>query len=62
VRSVIEHLRCPDLGYLEIEFMIEYPGAYAKPWIIKRVADLNTSDEIGDYVCIERDAGHLVGK
>jgi hypothetical protein len=47
---------------LEIEFTIEDPGAYAKPWIVKRVADLDTHDEIGEYVCIERDAGHLVGK
>jgi len=59
---VTERLRRPDLGHLEIEFTIEDPGAYTKPWIIKRVADLDTSDEIGEYVCIERDAGHLVGK
>jgi hypothetical protein len=59
---VLERMRRPDLGHLEIEFTIEDPGAYAKPWIIKRVADLDTHDEIGEYVCIERDAGHLVGK
>lgn len=38
--SVVERLRRPDLGHLEIEFTIEDPGAYAKLWIIKRVADL----------------------
>jgi hypothetical protein len=61
---VTERLRRPDLGHLEIEFTIEDPGAYAKPWIIKRVADLDPDDEIGEYVCTEgeRDAGHLVGK
>jgi hypothetical protein len=59
---VTERLRRPDLGHLEIEFTIEDPGAFAKPWIMKRVADLDTTDEIGEYVCIERDAGHLVGK
>jgi hypothetical protein len=61
---VIERLRRPDLGHLEIEFTIEDPGAYAKPWIIKRVADLDTTDEIGEYVCSEgeKDAAHLVGK
>jgi hypothetical protein len=61
---VIEHFRRPDLGHLEIDFTIEDPGAYAKPWIIKRVADLDINDEIGEYVCAEgeRDAGHLVGK
>jgi len=61
---VTERLRRPDLGHLEIEFKLEDPGAYTKPWIMKRIADLNTSDEIGEYVCGEgeRDAPHLVGK
>ncbi len=59
---VIERIRRPDMGHLEIEFTIEDPGAYSKPWIIKRVADLDPDDEIGEYVCIERDAPHLVGK
>lgn len=61
---VTERMRRPDLGHLEIEFTIEDPGAYAKPWIIKRVADLNTVDEIGEYVCAEgeRDVPHMVGK
>ena len=59
---VTERFRRPDLGHLEIELTIDDPGAYAKPWIIQRVADLDPNDEIGEYVCIERDAGHLVGK
>ena len=61
---VVERIRRPDLGHLEIEFTIEDPGAYAKPWIIKRVADLDPNDEIGEYVCTEgeRDAVHMVGK
>ena len=61
---VTERLRRPDLGHLEIEFTIEDPGTYAKPWIIKRVADLDPNDEIGEYVCTEgeRDVVHMVGK
>ncbi len=61
---VVERLRRPDLGHLEIEFTLIDPGAYAKPWVIKRVADLDTSDEVGEYVCSEgeKDAPHLVGK
>ena len=59
---VVERLRRPDLGHLEIEYTIVDPGAYSKPWVIKRVADLDTKDEIGEYVCIERDAPHMVGK
>ena len=61
---VTERLRRPDLGHLENEFTIEDPGTYAKPWIIKRVADLDPNDEIGEYVCTEgeRDVVHMVGK
>ena len=61
---VTERMRRPDLGHLEIEFTIEDPGAYARPWIIKRVADLDTTDEIGEYVCTEgeRDVVHMLGK
>jgi carboxypeptidase family protein len=59
---ITERLHRVDLGHLEIEFTIEDPGAYSKPWVIKRVADLNTKDEIGEYVCIDRDAPHMVGK
>ena len=61
---VTERLRRPDLGHLEIEFTIEDPGTYAKPWIIKRVADLDPNDEIGEYVCTEgeRDVVHMIGK
>jgi hypothetical protein len=61
---VTERFRRPDVGHLEIEFTIEDPGAFAKPWVIKRVADLDRVDEIGEYVCSEgeRDARHLVGK
>jgi hypothetical protein len=61
---VTERIRRPDLGHLEIEFTIVDPGAYAKPWVIRRVADLDPHDEIGEYVCTEgeRDAVHMVGK
>ncbi len=61
---VIERFRRPDLGHLEIEFTIDDPTAYAKPWIIKRVSDLDTNDEVGEYVCNEnnKDPVHMVGK
>ena len=59
---ITERLHRADLGHLEIEFTIEDPVAYSKPWVIKRVADLDTKDEIGEYVCIDRDAPHMVGK
>jgi Carboxypeptidase regulatory-like domain len=61
---ITERFRRPDLGHLEIEITIDDPGAYAKPWVIKRVSDLDTSDDIGEYVCAEdeKDVKHMVGK
>jgi hypothetical protein len=61
---VIERFRRPDLGHLEIEFTIDDPATYARPWIIKRAADLDTGDEVGEYVCTEnnKDPEHMVGK
>jgi hypothetical protein len=59
---ITERLHRVDLGHLEIELTIEDTATYAKPWVIKRVADLNTKDDVGEYVCIDRDAPHLVGK
>lgn len=63
---VIERFRRPDLGHLEIEFTIDDPGAYAKPWIMKRVSDLDTNanEDVGEYVCTEnnKDPEHMVGK
>jgi hypothetical protein len=61
---VTERFRRPDLGHLEIEFTIDDPGAYAKPWIIKRISDLDPDDEVGEYVCTEnnKDVEHMVGK
>ncbi len=60
---VTERLRRPDLGHLEIEFTIDDPGAYKKPWTIQRVADLDPGDEVGEYVCENnKDPEHMVGK
>jgi hypothetical protein len=61
---VIERFRRPDLGHLEIEFTIDDPGAYAKPWVFKRASDLDPDDEVGEYVCTEnnKDVEHMVGK
>jgi Carboxypeptidase regulatory-like domain len=61
---VIERFRRPDLGHLEIEFTIDDPGAYVKPWKIVRAAELDPGDDIGEYVCTEneKDVEHMVGK
>ncbi len=59
-----ERYRRPDLGHLEIEFTIEDPDTFVKPWVIKRVADLAPKDEVEEVICTEneRDREHMVGK
>jgi hypothetical protein len=60
---VIERFRRRDLGHLEIETTIDDPGTFARPWTMKRVADLAPGIEIQEYVCENnRDPAHLIGK
>lgn len=62
---VIERFRRIDLGHLEKEVTIDDPGAYAKPWTIKKAAILAPAGyEMQEYVCNEnnRDVQHAVGK
>jgi hypothetical protein len=59
-----ERYRRPDLGHLEIEFTIEDPDTFVKPWVIKRAADLAPKEEVEEVICTEneRDREHMVGK
>jgi len=62
---LVERFRRKDLGHLEVEYTIEDPAAYKKPWTIKKATELAGPDEeVGQYVCTEnnRDVQHLVGK
>jgi hypothetical protein len=62
---VIERFRRIDLGHLEKEVTIDDPGAYAKPWTIRKAATLAPAGyEMQEYVCNEnnRDVEHSVGK
>jgi hypothetical protein len=61
----VERFRRPDLGHLEIELTIEDPGAYKKPWTMRRTTSLAPKDvELLEWVCTEnnKDVQHLVGR
>jgi len=53
-----------DLGHLEIAITIEDPDTLIRPWVIKRVAELDPNDEVMEAICTEneRDREHMVGK
>jgi hypothetical protein len=60
---IVERYHRRDLGHLEIETTVDDPGVLAKPWTMKRVAEL-AQEEIFEFICQEnnRDVTHLVGK
>ena len=60
---VIERMRRPNLGTLEIEITVDDPGAYERPWKLRRQLKLAPDEELHEYVCNENDRPeHLVGK
>ena len=50
---IIERYRRPDLGHLQIEITIDDPGAYTRPWKVRRLLDLAPGEEILEYICNE---------
>ncbi|MCU1338421.1 MAG: hypothetical protein JWO19_4002 [Bryobacterales bacterium] len=62
---VIERYRRTDFGHMEIEFTIDDPKTYMKPWTNKMPVELTPPDtQLYEDVCgeNERDAAHLVGR
>ena len=61
----VERFRRTDMGHLELELTIDDPGAYKKPWTMKKVTTLAPKgEELMEYVCEEnnRDLEHMIGK
>ena len=60
---VIERMRRVSLGKLEIEITVDDPGAYERPWKLRRILKLAAGEELREYVCNENEKPeHLVGK
>jgi len=60
---IIERIRRRDFGHLEIQFTIDDPKAYVKPWAVTMMFDLLPDTELIEHICEnETDAAHLVGK
>jgi hypothetical protein len=60
---IIERFRRPDFGHLEIQYTIDDPKVYAKPWTIKQHHHLTPDTELMEYFCNEneKDLRHMVG-
>jgi len=60
---VIERYRRVDYGHIQLEITIDDPGAYAKPWKIRRILNLAVGDDVQEYVCNENNkTEHFVGR
>lgn len=62
--KIIERIRRPNFGRLEIDVTVDDPKAYTRPWTIRLNQNIVVDTELLDYVCQEneKDAPHLVGK
>jgi hypothetical protein len=62
--TVVERLRRPSLGKLEIEATVTDPQAYTRPWSFKLVLKLVVDTELIDEVCLEGEnsARHMKAK
>src|SRR5688500_16270208 len=61
---VTERLRRRDFGHLDMQITIDDPKAYEKPWTALIPAQLATSTDVMEYVCVENEKSlqHMVGK
>ena len=60
---VVERYRRRDFGHMDVEFTIDDPKAYLKPWSFEVSFDLLPDTELLEETCEnETDAPHLVGK
>lgn len=61
--KVIERIRRPDFGHLEIEHIIDDPKTFTRPWSFTTYPTL-LRGELIEYICQEnnKDIEHMVGK
>jgi hypothetical protein len=62
--KVTERYRRPDYGRMEVDFTVEDPKAYTKPWTIHVSKRLSPGEELMEFICSEneKDAQHFVGQ
>jgi hypothetical protein len=59
-----ERIRRPDYGHLEIEFTVDDPKTYTRPWTVTVHEVIQLNIEMIDEVCLENEKSlqHMVGK
>jgi hypothetical protein len=61
---ITERYQRKDFGHMEIQFTIDDPKVYTKPWSFTRRFDLLPDTELLEYICNEneKDLKHIVDK
>jgi hypothetical protein len=60
---VIERFHRTGMGTMELEVTVDDPGAYQKPWRLRRLLKLAPEEELLEYVCNENNKPeHFVAK
>ncbi len=59
--KMLERIRRPNYGNLEVEITINDPKAYTAPWTVKLNQPLVLDSELIDYYCLEneKDSAHM---
>src|SRR5688572_22865881 len=52
---VRERIRRPNFGRLEVEFTVDDPNAYTRPWTATIVLDHAVDSELVDEICLENE-------
>jgi hypothetical protein len=62
--KLTERFRRRDFGHIDLQFTIEDPKAYTKPWTVNLEFTATPDTDLIEYVCDEneKDLKHLVGK
>jgi len=62
--KVSERLRRPNFGTLEIEFTVDDPKAYTKPWTVQIKQFIVLDTELIDEICLENEKSsqHMTAK
>ncbi len=50
---ITERYSRPDLGHLAVEITVDDPGAYVKPWTIKKISVLAPHYDLMEFICNE---------
>ena len=53
--TVIERIRRPDYGHLEIGVTVDDPKAYTKPWTVTLHQQIALNTELVDEICLENE-------